>query len=108
MSTKQPAIVETYLRASNAHDTAAMLLCFAKDAVVHDEGRKYHGVAAISGWVETTTRRYQPTIAVTDTSAQAGEAVVTGRASGNFDGSPAELHYHFILADDHITALTIR
>jgi len=36
------------------------------------------------------------------------ETVVTTQVSGNFDGSPVQLHYHFTLKGDKISVLSIR
>jgi ketosteroid isomerase-like protein len=47
MNIKLPRSIETYFRAANAHDSRSIADCFTEDAVVHDEGKDYHGLAAI-------------------------------------------------------------
>lgn len=108
MSIDLPDIIETYFRAANAHDTAAMSACFTEDAVVHDEGREYRGITAIRDWIDTTTQKYRVTINVTDIKEQSSNVIVSSQVSGNFDGSPVELQFHFTLEGDKIAALTIR
>jgi ketosteroid isomerase-like protein len=48
MSLTLPKPVTTYLAAVEAKDTDMLALCFADDALVHDEGRDYRGLDAIS------------------------------------------------------------
>jgi ketosteroid isomerase-like protein len=108
MSVQLPTIIEEYYQAKNRHDTAAMLTCFAEDAVVHDEGEELRGTDAIAGWIEKTTSKYRVTVEPTGMEKQNGETVVTAQVSGNFDGSPIELYYHFVVKNDKIVRLAIR
>ena len=108
MTITLPDVIETYFQANNAHDTTAMTACFAPDAIVHDEGEKLRGIVSIANWIHKTTRQYQATVDVTNVREQNAEIVVTGQVSGNFDGSPIQLEYHFVLEADKIVALTIR
>ena len=85
MNTQLPQPIATYIQATNARDTDALLACFTADAVVTDEG-----------------------VAVTDVTEGANETVVTTQVSGNFDGSPVQLHYHFTSKGDKISVLSIR
>ncbi len=107
MSIQLPAVIEEYYQAKNRHDTAAMLACFAEEAVVHDEGEELHGTDAIAGWIEKTTSKYRVTVEPTGAKEQNGETIVTSQVSGNFDGSPIELHYHFVVDNDKIASLAI-
>jgi ketosteroid isomerase-like protein len=42
-----PPVISEYLAASDRGDAAAVVRCFAEDAVVVDEGREWRGMAAI-------------------------------------------------------------
>jgi len=57
---------------------------------------------------EKTNELYHYTVAVTDVTEGDNETVVTTQVSGNFDGSPVQLHYHFTLKGDKISVLSIR
>jgi hypothetical protein len=46
----QPKPVATHLAAEKAKDIDMLALCFASDALVHDEGRDYRGLDAIKSW----------------------------------------------------------
>jgi hypothetical protein len=45
-----PIPVATYLAAEKTKDAEMLSLCFAADALVHDEGRDYRGLDAIKSW----------------------------------------------------------
>jgi len=103
MSIELPEPIAAYFVGTNNHDTDAMLAPFADGAIVKDEGQERRGLAAIQEWLEETTRKYRPTVAVTDVA----ETAVTGRVSGNFPGSPINLRYAFTLAGGKIVRLEI-
>jgi hypothetical protein len=75
---------------------------------VTDEGQEYHGVSQIRAWREKTNEQYHYTVEVTDVTGGDNETVVLTEVSGNFEGSPVQLHYHFTLTGDKIAALSIR
>jgi uncharacterized protein (TIGR02246 family) len=108
MKTQLPQPIATYMQATNARDTDALLASFTPDAVVTDEGQEYHGVAQIRAWREKTNEKYHFTLDVTDIAEGGNETIVTTLVSGTFDGSPIQLHYHFTLKGDKIAALSIR
>jgi hypothetical protein len=65
------------------------------------------GKAAIRTWFEDVSRNYQAVFDVTSLSTIDGEPVLSGRISGNFDGSPVDLRYFTGLEDGKIVALKI-
>src|SRR5882724_9001764 len=92
-----PPVINTYWSAANAARVDEAAACFATDAVVHDESRIHQGPAAIRGWIEQTTRQYQPIVEALGVEEKDGCHLVTARVSGTFPGSPVELHYTFTL-----------
>lgn len=109
MSTALPAPIAAYIEAKNQHDTAAMLDCFAEDAVAYDNGedRELRGKAAIEKWIEETTSKYRVTLEVSKFETTGESTVLTALVSGDFPGSPIPFYYHFILHGDKITRLQI-
>ncbi len=107
MTLTLPPLLAAMVAAHNAHDVEAFLACFAEEAVVRDEGRAHFGRAAIRTWFEEVSRKYAPVFHVTDLATQAGEPVLSGTVSGNFDGSPIELRYYAGLEEGKIVALKI-
>src|ERR1700687_6198565 len=93
MSIKLPRPVAAYFAAANLHDIDAMLAAFDETAIVKDEGQERRGAAAIREWIEETTKKYRPTVAVIGVAQADGTTVVTGRVAGSFPGSPVDLRY---------------
>jgi len=107
-TTTLPAPLADYFAATNARDTAAVMACFAPDAVVLDERREMRGLAAIREWRERTFRQYRYTADVIDAAQDGARTVVTARVAGDFPGSPIALRFRFELAGGQIASLDIR
>jgi hypothetical protein len=107
MTVKLPQPLADYFAAKNRHDIDAMLIPFAPDATVRDEGEIHQGSAAIRDWMDATTRKYRVTVEVTDAKFNGNAWRIAGLVSGNFPGSPATLHYNFTVAEDQIKRLEI-
>lgn len=107
MTLELPQPIAAYVAADNAGDDAALAACFAADAVVRDEGRTIRGVDAILAWKAESKRKYQYTVEPLAVAEAEGGAVLTGRVSGQFPGSPVELRYAFGLQGGRIASLEI-
>src|SRR5687767_13460335 len=108
MPIELPPVLQTYFRAKNAHNIAAIIACFADDAVVHDEGEELRGAEAIQAWIEKTTAKYRVTAEPVKLEEENGETIVTARVSGDFPGSPIDLRFFFSLQGEKIKSLAIR
>jgi hypothetical protein len=107
MPTDIPAPVADYLKAKVDDHVEAVLKNFADDAIVHDEGKDHVGSSAIRDWAAEISTRYRLERTVVETRRIGAAAVVLVRVAGNFPGSPVDLHHHFTVSEDRITALTI-
>jgi hypothetical protein len=103
-----PRPVARYLAAEKAKDVDMLALCFAGDALVHDEGRDYRGLDAIKSWKREADRKYQYVLEPLDASVSDETVRLRARLTGNFPGSPVELDYTFALANDRIASLEIQ
>ncbi|MEK4711936.1 nuclear transport factor 2 family protein [Sporosarcina sp. FSL K6-5500] len=106
MITKLPQSIETYFQAANSHENSLLADCFTEDAVVHDEGKDYHGLAAIKKWNEASSKEYDFTLELISAVEEGGQTIVTTQASGNFPGSPTAIKFHFTIKDQKITSLS--
>jgi ketosteroid isomerase-like protein len=95
-----PEPLPRYFAAQNALDADGMTACFAKDAVVHDEGGTYVGRDAIRGWKRDTIAKYGISIDPLEVGHDGDKTVVVARVAGNFPGSPANLTYSVRIAPD--------
>jgi len=102
-----PAIIQKYIDASNAHDVKSILACFTNDAIVRDENATMRGKIDIERWITTTIEKYQFQFKPLISQERDNEIVVSVEVSGTFPGSPISLDYHFAIANDKITSLTI-
>lgn len=102
-----PDAIAGYIAGANARDAHVVAACFAQDAVVKDEGRELHGIAAITAWKEEVTRKYQPLTQPLGAETTGDTTVLAARVSGSFPGSPVELRYAFTLRGGKIARLEI-
>jgi ketosteroid isomerase-like protein len=107
MSLNVPAPIARFLSAEKAKDADLLVLCFADDALVHDEGRDYRGRDAIRSWKLEAEAKYRYVMEPLDVSVNPNTAKLRVRLTGDFPGSPIELDYAFVLRNDKITSLVI-
>ena len=107
MTLRLPEPVATYLAAVQTQDADMLALCFADDAVVHDEDRDYRGLDAIKSWKRETDAKYRYVMEPLDVSVDGNLVKLRARLTGDFPGSPVELDYTFTLANDKIISLEI-
>jgi SnoaL-like domain len=80
-----PPIAAAYVRATNDHDAAAFIGCFAEGAIVNDAGREFRGIEAIKAWSDREIMDAQVTLEVLGVAERDGEVVITTKVDGNFD-----------------------
>ena len=106
MTLNLPKPVAAYFTADKA-DSQAVSRCFTNDAIVMDEGHTYNGRAAIKGWKEEASAKYEYTSEPIECEQIDGKYVVTCRLTGNFPGSRVDLRFFFKLEGDKIASLEI-
>ena len=102
-----PPPLNDYVDAVNRHDVDAMLFAFSKTATVRDEGKTHVGHESIRAWIEETTRKYRVNVEVSGVQEADDALRIAMLVSGNFPGSPATLHYNFVLNDSLIARLEV-
>ncbi len=107
MDTKLHSTLERYFAASNRHDVAGMIACFAEHALVKDEGHEHRGLPAIAEWMKETIRKYKFKAEPTSVGQASGQTAVKVAISGTFPGSPIALTYWFKLDGQQIARLEI-
>jgi hypothetical protein len=106
MNTKLPSAIAAFFQAHNTGQTDGFNELFTRDAVVSDEEHEYRE-AAIKAWIDGAVAKYQPVANVTALTEVGEQTIATAQVSGNFSGSPTQLHYRFTLKDGKIAALAI-
>ena len=102
-----PQPIATYYHTSDVYDGDLLSGCFAKDAILYDEGKEYHGPKTISGHILEANRNAKVMTEITDCIEKNSETVVTATLSGSFEGSPIPLDFHFTLESGKIKTLNI-
>ncbi len=74
---------------------------------MHDEGRDYIGLDAITAWKKETQTKYKYVIEPFDASVSGNTVKLRARLTGDFPGSPVDLDFTFMLANDKIASLEI-
>ena len=108
MALNVPEPVVAYLAAEEEKDADALSRCFTEDGIVHDEGRDYRGRKSIRQWKRGVDAKYQYVLQTVNAQTQGDKVNVRVRLTGEFPGSPVELHYIFKLSNDKIASLEIR
>src|SRR5262245_40324413 len=93
--------------AADATSSEAAAECVTADANVIDELKTHRGREAIRQWKVASTAKYSYATEPTAIKNEGGRSVVTARVTGNFPGSPVDLHYTFTLDGDGISRLEI-
>jgi hypothetical protein len=107
MSIKLPRSIEAYFEADSGGRPDAIAATFTENGIVKDKGKIYRGRDAIRAWMAEETREYSYTVEPIRIQSESGRAQVTGHVVGTFPGSPIDLRYLFVLADDKIAELEI-
>jgi hypothetical protein len=112
MNHSSNSLATAYLHAVNAHDPAAFLGLFSKDAHVDDAGREFRGLEAIKAWSDSDIFAAEVTLAPTDQRDANDETVVTTIVDGNFDRTglpdPVVIEHSLRVAEGKIARLSCR
>ena len=102
-----PPPIAAYVAANARLDVDAMLVPFATDAVLFDNGVGFRGHAEIRRLLEEAVIAVKAVFTPYIVRHEGGQVVIEGLAHGDFKGSPIRFTYRFKLENDAITALEI-
>ena len=104
---KLPKVIADLIAAQDKYDSKAFAENFSDDAIVHDEGKTYHGKTKIRKWNEMTNSKYKTKYEPIEVTTNGDKIILTAKISGTFPGSPVLIKYHFETANNKITSLHI-
>ncbi|MGV3548768.1 nuclear transport factor 2 family protein [Rhizobium sp.] len=107
MTIKLPKAIEDYFDADRTGNPDAVAAAFGQTGVVKDMGKTHRGRDAIRAWMVEAGQRYTYTAEPFFIGTQNGKTQVTAHVVGTFPGSPIDLRYFFVLADDKVAELEI-
>ncbi|MET0436189.1 MAG: nuclear transport factor 2 family protein [Devosia sp.] len=107
MALKLPRSIQAYFDADRDREPDAVAASFTEDGTLKDKGKTHTGREAIRKWMTEEGKQYGYTVEPFFMANENGKTQVTGHAVGDFPGSPVDLRYFFVLADDKIAELEI-
>ncbi|MBE8721246.1 nuclear transport factor 2 family protein [Sphingobacterium pedocola] len=100
-----PNTIAALVTAQDNFDSHRYANCFSETAIVLDEGKTYNGRAEIQRWIQKANDEFR--IVMKPLEYSESEETLKAEVSGNFEGSPAVLTYHFALHEGKIQSLKI-
>ena len=107
MTLKLPKAIEAYFEADRTSSPDAIAATFTEDGIVKDKGKTHRGRDAIRAWMADEAQQYSYTVEPFFIANEHGKTQVTAHAVGDFPGSPIDLRFFFVLADDKVAELEI-
>lgn len=107
MTIRLPKGIEAYFDADRDGSPNAVAAAFTEDGSVKDKGKTHKGRDAIRNWMADEGQQYSYTVQPFLIATEHGRTVVTAHAVGTFPGSPIDLRFFFVLADDKVAELEI-
>ena len=110
-ATKLPAVIQSFIEATNDHDGNAFIETFADNALVNDIARNFWGKDSIKKWGDEEIIGVKVTFEADKITEHFGDFIITALIDGNYDKSkapdPTYLDYFFTLKNDKIVKLII-
>src|SRR5258708_27699008 len=88
-----PQPVMAYLASEEAKNAQALSRCFAQDGTVHDEGKDYHGRAAIQRLNAAADAKYRYGLQPISAQTEGESTTVLPLLTGDFPRSPVDLNH---------------
>jgi ketosteroid isomerase-like protein len=108
---KLPAVIETFIKASNNHDSNAYISTFSEDALVNDIARNFWGKDQIRNWADKEIIAPKVTFKANEIVEHYGDFLITALIDGDYDKSkapdPTYLDYFFTVNNDKIVKMIV-
>jgi hypothetical protein len=106
-----PAVIETFIKATNDHDGDTFISSFTEDALVNDFARNFWGKDQIRDWAEKEIIEPKVTFKADEIVEHYGDFLITALTDGNYDKSkspdPTYLDYFFTVKNDKIVKMIV-
>lgn len=107
MTIKLPKAIEAYFKADREGSPDAVAAAFTENGIVKDKGKTHRGRDVIRKWMADESKQYTYAVEPILIATENGKTQVTAHVVGTFPGSPVDLRFLFVLADDKIAELEI-
>jgi ketosteroid isomerase-like protein len=106
-----PAVIETFIKATNEHDGDTFISTFTEDALVNDFARNFWGKEQIKNWGDKEMIEPKVTFKAEEIIEHYGDFFITALTDGNYDKSkspdPTYLDYFFTVRGDKIVRMIV-
>jgi ketosteroid isomerase-like protein len=110
-TTQLPTVIQSFIKATNDHDSDAFINTFADDALVNDVARNFWGKDSIKHWADKEIIDVKVTLEADKIVEHYGDFIITALINGNYDKSkvpdPTYLDYFFTVNENQIVKLII-
>jgi ketosteroid isomerase-like protein len=110
-TTQLPTVIQSFIKATNDHDSDAFINTFADDALVNDVARNFWGKDSIKHWADKEIIDVKVTLEADNIVEHYGDFIITALINGNYDKSkvpdPTYLDYFFTVNENQIVKLII-
>ena len=107
MTVKLPKAIDAYFEADRTGSPDAIAATFTENGIVKDKGEIHRGRDAIRAWMADEAQQYSYAVEPFLIATENGRTQVTAHTVGDFPGSPIDLRFIFVLADDQVAELEI-
>ena len=108
---KLPPVIQSFIKATNDHDSNVFINTFADDALVNDVARNFWGKDSIKQWADKEIIDVKITVEADEIVEHYGDFIITALINGNYDKSkvpdPLYLDYFFTVNENRIVKLII-
>jgi len=109
--TQLPAVIKTFIKATNEHDGDTFISTFTDDALVNDFARNFWGKDQIRDWADKEMIGPKVTFKADEIVEHYGDFFITALTDGNYDKSkspdPTYLDYFFTVKNDKIVKMIV-
>jgi ketosteroid isomerase-like protein len=106
-----PAVIETFIKATNDHDGDTYISTFTEDALVNDFARNFWGKGQIKDWADQEIIEPKVTFKADEIIEHYGDFLITALTDGNYDKSkapdPTYLDYFFTVKNHKIAKMIV-
>jgi hypothetical protein len=111
MKVKLPAVIESFITATNEHNGQRFISGFSDDALVNDFSRNFWGKEQIRQWADKEIIEPKVTFEADAIVEHYGDFLITALTDGNYDKTkspdPTYLDYFFTLRNDKIVKMIV-
>lgn len=108
---KLPAVIESFIKATNEHNGQGFIANFSDDALVNDFARNFRGKEQIRHWADKEMIEPKVTFEADEIIEHYGDFLITSLTDGDYDKSkspdPTYLDYFFTIKNDKIVKMIV-